>query len=186
VDRDRGHSAPAWAAMLAAATLLALLLVAAVRLLYPRGPVASPPPPRPEMMIVLLPPATVVPDTTAVPAPEAPSPPPGPVSPGFLRHLLLAQPTAPPVTAPPSPGPPPLLALQPPAGAFLAAPPDTTRSAALWRMAWLRRSLADSLMWEGLLGYHARRWAAFLADKKTIFGEDWLSAQPLASPPSRR
>ncbi len=154
--------------------------------LYPRGRLPAPPPlRRPISFLAVLPPLEVVPDGTAAPAPPPPATPtPRPAAaPSFWDDLVIVPDDALLAPAPAAP-PPPLLT--DPRLSWWTLPADTTRASLLRASALLQASgFADWQRWGAALN-HGWRAGNHEARKRTIFGEDWLEAQPLKEEPAQR
>jgi len=153
--------------------------------LYPRGRLRAPPPPRrPISYLTVLPPLEVVPDETAPAPPPPATPAPRPAAaPSFWDNLLIVADDAL-LAPPPAASPPPLLT--DPRLSWWTLPADTSRASLLRASALLQEGgFADWKRWGAALN---RGWRAgnFEARKRTIFGEDWLEAQPLKEEPAQR
>ena len=155
--------------------------------LYPRGRLRAPPPPRrPLAFLNVLPPLQIVPDEAdALPPvrpPDQPRSQPA-ADPDFWGNLVIVADDA--LLAPTAVTPPPPL-LTDRRLAWWTLPADTSRAALLQASALLQSSgFADWKRWGAALNHG---WLAgnHEARKRTIFGEDWLEAQPLKEPPSQR
>lgn len=174
-----------WAASFAAACLLLLLLAQLAARLYPAGRLASRRGPPPARFLVLLPAIAPPADApAAVPEPrrEAPPAPDLPLR-EFWNSLVVVPDIA--LRAAPADTLPPVV----PSFAELMrrlAAADTSRAARLEASLLLQNGLRSGwLRWGQALG-HGWRAGNHEARKRSIFGEDWLEAQPLKEEPTRR
>jgi len=155
--------------------------------LYPRGRLYVQQPPRlPARVLNVLPPLEIMPDE-AVPLMTLTPTGPLPMRPAdtadFWSSLVIVPDDA--LLAPPPVAPPPPL-LTDPRLSWWTLPADTSRAALLRASALLQGSgFADWQRWGAALN-HGWRAGNHEARKRTIFGEDWLEAQPLKEEPTQR